>query len=80
MTCREFTERLGDHLDHGLPRRLERAMHRHTARCRACRDYLVQYRATVNAVGTLAEWDELEPDDVLDVSRLLSVAASGSIH
>ena len=80
MTCREFTERLAAHLDHTLPRRADLAGRRHLARCRACRDYLSHYCATVNAVRALGEWDDLESDGVLDVSRLLSAAATGPIH
>lgn len=77
MTCREFTERLADHVDGTLSDRAQRAVRRHAARCRGCRTYLDQYRATRAAVGALAEWDELESDDVLDVPGLLQAAEAG---
>jgi anti-sigma factor RsiW len=80
VTCREFTERLPDHLDDALPHRSDRAVRRHVDRCRACRAYLAQYRATMETVRALAEWDELGSEDILDVARLLSAATAGAVH
>jgi len=82
VTCREFTERLADHLDGTLPRRSDRAARRHVARCRSCRHYRAHYRATVNAVHALAEWDavEAESDEAVDLSRLLFALAARSVH
>jgi anti-sigma factor RsiW len=80
VTCREFTERLADHLDDALPHRSDRAVRRHASRCRACRAYQAQYRATIEAVRTLAEGDDLESEDVLDVPRLLAAAVAGQVH
>ena len=80
MTCREFTERLADHLDGTLPRRPEQAMRRHAARCRSCREYLAQYRATVTALRTFGEWDDLEAEDTLDVSGLLAAVPTEPVH
>jgi hypothetical protein len=60
VTCREFTERLADHLDDTLPQRSDRAARRHAARCRGCRHYLADYRATVTALRALAEWNDLK--------------------
>jgi anti-sigma factor RsiW len=75
VTCREFTERLADHLDGTLPQRSDRAERRHAARCRSCRHYRAHYRTTVNAVRALAEWDAVETDEVVDFLRLLSEPA-----
>jgi anti-sigma factor RsiW len=80
VTCRDFTERLADHLDGALPPRSDRAVRRHAARCGSCRAYLAQYRATVAAVGALAEWDDLELEDDLDVSRLMVSSVAGRVN
>jgi hypothetical protein len=80
VTCREFTDRLADHLDEALPHRADRAVRRHAAACGSCRAYLAQYRVTTEAVRALAEWDDLECDEVLDVTRLLAASASGPVH
>ena len=80
MTCREFTERLPDHLDDALPQGLKRGLRRHVARCRSCRAYLAQYRATVETVRTLAEWDELESEETIDVSQLLSASMAAPVQ
>ena len=80
MTCREFAERLPADLDDALPHRSDRTVRRHAARCRGCQAYQAQYRATIEAVRSLAEWDDLESEDLLDVPRLLAAAVAGPVH
>ena len=80
VTCREFTDRVADHLDHALPHRSERAVRRHADRCRGCQAYLEEYRATRAAVAELAEWDELESEDALDLSRLLTASVATRLN
>ena len=80
VTCREFTDRLLDHLEGALPHRADRAVRRHASRCRCCRTYLAQYRATLQAVRTLAEWETLESDEELDLSRLRAATAAPFVH
>jgi anti-sigma factor RsiW len=76
VTCREFTERLAEHLDGALPNRSDRAVRRHADGCRGCQAYLAQYRATRAAVAALVDWDELDSEDTLELSRLaMSTAA-----
>ena len=55
-------------------------MRRHADRCRGCQAYLEEYRATRAAVAELAEWDELESEDALDLSRLLTASVATRLN
>lgn len=49
MTCREFTDFIGDYLAGDLTPQVVALFERHLSRCRDCHTYLAQYRATVEA-------------------------------
>jgi len=57
MTCREFIDFINDYLTGELPAGVGAAFEGHIDRCRDCRSYLAQYRATVEA-GKKAFADE----------------------
>lgn len=53
LECRRFVELVTDYLDGSLDRETTDAVDLHLRRCRACREYLLQIRATVAATGRL---------------------------
>jgi len=55
MTCRELTEFLSDYLAGDLPDQTTRTFEFHMRLCGACREFIVQFRQTVEAAGHCAE-------------------------
>ena len=49
MTCRELTEFLSDYLAGDLPGPVTRTFEFHLKLCGACREFMVQFRQTVDA-------------------------------
>ena len=55
MKCRECDEFLGDYVAGELPAEVLATFELHLARCRNCRTYLAQYRATIKAGKTACD-------------------------
>ena len=55
MKCRECDEFLGDYVAGELPAEVLATFEQHLARCRNCRVYLEQYRATIKAGKTACD-------------------------
>ena len=55
MKCRECDEFLGDYVAGELPADVLATFEEHLARCRNCRVYLEQYRATIKAGKTASD-------------------------
>ncbi|HEY1278044.1 MAG TPA: zf-HC2 domain-containing protein [Acidimicrobiales bacterium] len=61
FTCREVLDLLTDFLESALPAPLHARVQRHLADCDDCERHLDQLRATIQALGGLAE-DEVAPE------------------
>jgi anti-sigma factor RsiW len=61
VTCREVLDLLTDYLESALPAPLHARVERHLADCDGCERHLEQLRATIGALGGLAEAD-VAPD------------------
>jgi anti-sigma factor RsiW len=57
LTCRELVELVTDYLDGSLSRGDRARFDAHIAGCTHCRDYLEQFRQTIELTGTLREED-----------------------
>lgn len=55
MKCRECDEFLGDYVAGELPADVLATFEQHLSRCRNCRTYLDQYRATIKAGKTACD-------------------------
>jgi predicted anti-sigma-YlaC factor YlaD len=55
-TCDETRERLSDHLEGALPRREQKRVLRHLARCRHCRAILDSLARTLDHLRSLAQF------------------------
>jgi anti-sigma factor RsiW len=55
MACRELVEVVTDYLDGTLPHEDLRRLEEHLAECPYCVAYIEQLRATIEALGTVAE-------------------------
>ena len=55
MKCRECDEFLGDYVAGELPMDVRETFELHLSRCRNCRTYLEQYRATIQAGKTACD-------------------------
>lgn len=53
LACRELVELLTDYLEGALPPDEAAAVDAHLAGCDACRTYLQQLRATIEALGSV---------------------------
>lgn len=61
MPCQELVEVITDYLEGALPDRDRIRFEEHLAVCAKCREYVEQFRRTIQAVGTIHETD-LDPD------------------
>lgn len=61
VTCREVLDLLTDYLESALSGPLRERVERHLADCDGCERHLDQLRATIGALGGLAE-DDVAPD------------------
>jgi len=61
ISCREVLDLLTDYLESALPPRLHELVERHLADCDDCERHLDQLRATIGALGGLAE-DQVAPE------------------
>jgi predicted anti-sigma-YlaC factor YlaD len=64
MTCREFTDFLGDHFDGKLPKSIADEFEDHLSICPDCRTYLRNYRQTIDLARDSANDDEEIPEGV----------------
>jgi anti-sigma factor RsiW len=64
VVCQQWVELVTAYLDSTLPRPVTKAIDRHLAHCRHCREYLKQMRLTIRLTGELR--DEDVPDEVID--------------
>jgi anti-sigma factor RsiW len=80
VTCRDFADFIMDYLTGELPRERREPFERHLSRCDNCREYLSQYRQTIDA-GKLAFASaeaELPPDVPAElVKAVLSARKAG---
>ena len=65
VVCQQWVELVTAYLEGALPRRARKAIDRHLADCRHCREYLDQMRLTIRITGELQVGDDV-PDEVLD--------------
>jgi len=61
VVCREAVELVTDYLAGGLTRRDRARFEHHLTRCRHCREYLDQMRATISVLGRV-EPESLAPE------------------
>ena len=80
MTCRDFADFIMDYLTGELPRAPRDSFDRHLSRCDNCREYLSQYKQTIDA-GRLAfasPDDEVPPEVPAELVRaVLSARKAG---
>ena len=71
LTCEEFVELVTDYLEGALDRDTEARFVLHATACPGCETYLQQFRATVEAIGSLPP-ESLDPhirDEMLAAFR-----------
>jgi predicted anti-sigma-YlaC factor YlaD len=82
VTCREFSDFIGDYLAGELPVVPRTSFEKHLAVCENCRRYLAQYQQSIE-LGRRAyqEPDAVVPDDVPDelVAAILVARQRGSL-
>jgi predicted anti-sigma-YlaC factor YlaD len=62
VTCREFVELVGDYLERALPEERLELVEEHLVLCDACKLYLEQVEATVEALPGVAEPERPQPE------------------
>jgi anti-sigma factor RsiW len=60
MPCQELVEVITDYLEDALPERDRIRFEEHLAVCAKCREYMEQFRRTIQAVGSISE-EDLDP-------------------
>jgi len=61
MPCQELVEVITDYLEGALPERDRIRFEEHLAVCAKCREYMEQFRRTIQAVGSVREDDAGRP-------------------
>ena len=57
MPCQELVEVITDYLEGALPERDRIRFEEHLAVCAKCREYVEQFRRTIQAVGSIRDED-----------------------
>jgi anti-sigma factor RsiW len=62
VVCQQWVELVTAYVEGALPRRVTKAVDRHLAGCKHCREYLAQMRQTIRVTGELPGDDEIPPE------------------